>query len=158
MLGWLFGYSLTPITVLFSRKAIAIYTSETKLNVLASLKEHPKFAERNVQFLKREKQTEANQASHARLLEIMEESEKNPRVGTLSKGKEGALDEFEQFIKERELKTVDALSLLNECMIVKDANEVKCMERSASITTYFFHKLVDNILHIIDNEQTASHA
>lgn len=88
----------------------------------------------------------------------MEEVEKNPRVGTLSKGKEGALDEFEQFIKERELKTTDALPLLNECMVVKDANEVKSMERSANITTYFFHKLVDNILHIIDNEQTVSHA
>jgi hypothetical protein len=99
VLGWLFGYSLTPITVLFSRKAIVIYTSETKrnavanaVNVLASFRDHPKFAERNVQFLKREKQAEANQSSHARLLEIMEDGEKNPKVGTLFKGKEGALD------------------------------------------------------------------
>lgn len=126
--------------------------------MLASFKEHPKFAERNVQFIRREKLAEANQANHARLLEVIEEAEKSPRIGTLTKGKEGSLDEFEQFIKDRDLKTVDALPLLNECMVVKDANEVKSMERSAHVTTYFFHKLVDNILHIIDNEQTVSHA
>jgi nucleosome binding factor SPN SPT16 subunit len=43
-------------------------------------------------------------------------------------------------------------------MVVKDANEIKCMERSANVTTYFFHKLVDNILHTIDNEQMVTHA
>jgi hypothetical protein len=64
------------------------------VNVLNSFKEHPKFAERNLIFFKREKQSEANQASHAKLVELMEEGERSPRIGTLAKGKEGATDEF----------------------------------------------------------------
>jgi hypothetical protein len=31
------------------------------------------------------------------------------------------------------------------------------MQKSGLITCYFFHKLVDNILQIIDNEQSVPH-
>lgn len=49
------------------------------------------------------------------------------------------------------------LPLLNECMVVKDHAEVECMQKSAQVTAYFYNKMVDNILHIIDNEQTVTH-
>jgi nucleosome binding factor SPN SPT16 subunit len=51
------------------------------------------------------------------------------------------------------LRGTQVIALFNECIIVEDANEVKYIEKFANVTTYFFHKFVDNILHTVDNDQ-----
>nr|pir 138K protein - Tetrahymena thermophila [Tetrahymena thermophila]AAS65456.1 p138 [Tetrahymena thermophila] len=157
---WYFGFDFIDTILLITKKTFAIIGGNKK-NMLKSVQEHAEAKEYNLVFIEKDQANNSNQLQQ--LFEILDKdlNKSSFNIGTLAKEQQVGpfMTEYDSFIKDKnQYKFADCSVFVQDCLSVKDQNEISYIGKAAKVSVYLESKLIKEIETIIEDEGKKTHS
>ncbi|UXI19701.1 motile sperm domain-containing protein 2-like [Sarcoptes scabiei] len=161
--AWLFGYEMTDVIMVFSKRNIIILTSKKKIDFLKTIESSKENEESlpPITLLVREK-SDKDASNYTKLLNALENSSKGTvNVGTFTRDKFPGdfVSEWRKQISAEKMTLIDIGTAIAYVMAPKDDQEIHLLTKASVLTCDLYSKyLKEEITRIIDEDTKVRHS
>ncbi|EGR30454.1 metallopeptidase family m24, putative [Ichthyophthirius multifiliis] len=157
---WYFGYDFVDTITLITRKSYVLIAGSKKIQMLSEVQNAAESKQCNFQLI--EKDPQVNSKNIEKLFQLLSDDIKKDtiQIGSILKEQQSGpfMKEFDEFTKNKSnLKFVDCSSFIQDCLGIKDQQEISYIGKASKLSVYLESRLIKEIENIIENEEKKTH-